>query len=132
VRTEHLQRVRCLEPLVKNQPARRRVYQQREAQPFQAERHYLAGLSRYHVRDFANAEKEFIKAITNFDQDARYHYFLGLSRLQQGKRGSTEDFEEAARLEADGRPARDAVDAALERIQGDLRRRIRDTRNRTQ
>src|SRR5207249_12228439 len=111
-----------LDYLVKNHPGLRRITQQREAQPFQAERHYLAGLSRYHARDFANAEKEFAEAITNFEQDARYHYFLGLSRLQQGKRGSPEDFEQAARLESEGRPARDAVDTALERVQGDLRR----------
>ncbi|MBI1915030.1 MAG: hypothetical protein HYS12_09885, partial [Planctomycetes bacterium] len=120
-----------LKYIVTNHPVQRTPDRLRVPQPFQAERHYLAGLGRYHSRDFANAEKEFALAISNFDQDARYHYFLGLTRLQQGKRGSAEDFDEAARLEADGRPARDAVDTALERIQGELRRLIRDARNRT-
>jgi hypothetical protein len=120
-----------LEDIIKNHPGLHRVVQQRVPQRSQAERHYLAGLSRYYASDFANAEKEFAQAIMNFDQDARYHYFLGLARLQQGKRGNTEDFDEAARLEAGGHPARDAVDNALERIQGDLRRLIRDVRNRT-
>jgi tetratricopeptide (TPR) repeat protein len=113
-----------LKYIVTNHPVQRTPDRLRVAQPFQAERHYLAGLSRYHARDFASAEKEFGQAISNFDQDARYHYFLGLSRLQQGKRGSAEEFDEAARLEADGRPARAAVDAALERVQGEPRRSL--------
>jgi len=119
-----------LKYIVDNHPVQRRPDRLRVSQPFQAEQHYVIGLGRFHARDYAGAEKEFTKAIGNFDQDARYHYFLGLARLQQGKRGAPEEFDEAARLEADGRPARDAVDVALERIQGEPRRLIKEARGR--
>src|SRR5262249_19936225 len=119
-----------LKYIVENHPVQRRPDRLRVPQPFQAERHYVTGLGRFHAQDYAGAEKEFARAIGNFDQDARYHYFLGLARLQQGKRSAAEDFDEAARLEADGRPARDAVDAALERVQGEARRLIKEARGR--
>ena len=64
-------------------------------------------------------------------QDARYHYFLGLSRLAQDKREAYEDFDQAARLERLGRPGRPAVSAALERVQGPMRRVLNEIRNRT-
>ena len=63
-------------------------------------------------------------AIYYNDQDGRYLYFLGLARLAQpGKRDTAlEDFRQAARLEALGRPSSPAVSVALERVQGADRR----------
>ena len=119
-----------LKRIVENHPMQRRPDRSRVPHPFQAQKHYAAGLSRFFERDYATAEKEFAKAIENFDLDARYHYYLGLARLQQRKRGPAEDFDQAARLELEGRPARDAVDASLERIQGRPRRLINEARNR--
>jgi tetratricopeptide (TPR) repeat protein len=119
-----------LKYIVENHPAQRRPDQQRVPHPVQAEKHYSQGLTRYFARDYAQAEKEFSRAIENFDRDARYHYFLGLAQLAQGKRGSQENFEQGARLESDNRPTQSAVNAALERIQGDPRRLINEARAR--
>ena len=55
--------------------------------PVQGEKHYAAGLRNYFSGQFAAAERELLEAYRNNDQDARYLYFLGLSRLpQEGKR----------------------------------------------
>ncbi len=128
----HLSREQAagLKYIVDNHPAQKRPDRMRIAQPFQAERHYAAGLSRYFERNYAAAEQEFLRAVENYDQDARYHYFLGLARLLQNKRGAAEDLDQAARLEAEGRPTSEAVDGALERVQGSLRRRLNEVRER--
>ena len=74
------------------------------------------------------AEEEFKKAVSFFDQDARYQYFLGLSRLQQKTKAKQSaafyDFEQGARLEAANRPHRTVVNASLERVQGELRQTL--------
>ena len=61
------------------------------------------------------------EAMRYFPSDARYLWFLGLARYQQGKSSYHEDFRQAAALEQQGNPNRAEVNAALERIQGPLR-----------
>ena len=68
--------------------------------------------------------------MTNDGNDARYFYFLGLSRLAQGSREAMEDFDEAAQLERAGKPDRAAVSTALERVQGPMRRALNNIRTR--
>ena len=116
--------------LVENHPMQRRPDRLTVPQPMQGEKLFAVGLNRFFARDYAGAEKDFTRAIENFDRDARYHYFLGLARLRQGKRGAMEDFEQAAKLELQGWPARTAVDASLERIQGRPRNLINEARER--
>src|SRR5205807_1532505 len=119
-----------LKYLVENHPLQRRPDVARIEHPMQGEKHYAQGLTRFYNREYAPAEKEFTKAIENFEHDARYHYFLGLARLAQGKLGATESFEQGAKLEIDNRPGPGAVNAALERIQGAPRQMINDVRER--
>ena len=98
--------------------------------PTQAEKYYNSGLNFYSARKYESAEKEFLSAIQNDKADARYYYFLGLSRLAQGKREAVEDFDQGARLEQQGKPGRAAVSTALERVQGPMRERLTDVRSR--
>jgi hypothetical protein len=93
--------------------------------PLLAERYFGQGLDAFWQCRYAEAEKAFKQAVANFDQDARYQYFLGLARWQQGGKAKREaarfDFGQGARLEAANRPNRVEVNASLERLQGDLR-----------
>jgi hypothetical protein len=100
--------------------------------PLEAEKHYSAGLRRYFARDYEQAEKEFRAAVNNDSQDARYFYFLGLARWARGDREASRDFEQAVRLEQQNRPSREAVAAALERVQGPMRRVVNEIRSRSQ
>lgn len=119
----------ALKSIIDNHPMQRQPDRMRVPHPFQAQRFYTAGLSQFYANDFAGAEASFTRAVEHFDQDARYHYFLGLARLKQNKPGGPEAFFQAAMLEYDNRPSRDAVDASLERIQGPTRRMIDAARN---
>jgi hypothetical protein len=95
--------------------------------PLRAAEHYAAGLNYFFTREYAQAEKQFAEAAHLENQDARYYYFLGLSRLQQNAGDpapALTDFREAARLERLGRPATPAVNSALERVQGGLRQEL--------
>lgn len=92
------------------------------ANPLLAERHYGAGLHSYHQNRFAEAANEFRQAISYFDKDARYYYFLGLCEFEQGKRNPAfQAWEQANRLENNSRPSSREVNLALERIQGERR-----------
>jgi tetratricopeptide (TPR) repeat protein len=101
----------------------------RRSSPLMAEVHYGTGIRHYFDKRYDDAEKEFILAIKNDGQDARYHYFLGLARLAQGKDKANADFAEGASLEAHGRPSRAAVSTALERVQGPARTILNETRD---
>ncbi len=98
---------------------------QQRANPLLAEKHYGVGLHLYHQRKFAEAETQFRQAISYFDKDARYYYFLGLSQLEQGTKtkrdASIFAWEQASRLEANSRPTSREINLTLERIQGDRR-----------
>ena len=119
-----------LERLIQGNPSLRQPSVLTAADPLGAETHYAAGLRWYFDRQYPKAEKEFFDAVEQDGQDARYYYFLGLARLMQGDRDAAEDFEQGARLERQGRPARAAVSAALERVQGPARSQLNDIRDR--
>jgi hypothetical protein len=100
-------------------PVVRRPPSTEQPNPLLAEAHYAAGLRAYFGGRFADAEADFDAAVQCDRKDARYFYFLGLSRLALGEaREANADFEEGARLERDNLPARKVVSTALERIQG--------------
>jgi len=108
--------------LLSNDPRLKRPDSLATPNPLEAEKHFAAGLNFYFGRDYPNAEKEFLLTIANDSQDARFFYFLGLSRLAQNRRRDAyADFSQAALLERRNRPAAAAVDESLERIQGPMR-----------
>jgi hypothetical protein len=120
----------ALEEKPKPVVARPEASEPAEANPLQAESAYAAGVRNFWAGDYARAEQQFLTAIGNDSRDARYHYYLGLSRLSQNKRAEARrDFERASELEKQSRPARRAVNAALERIQGSLRQEVDRYRN---
>src|SRR5262249_56752585 len=83
--------------------------------PLHAESLYVEGVRQFWAGDYARAEERFVDAVRNDGRDARYHYYLGLSRRAQGKRVAAQrDFERGAELERQERPGRSAINAALE------------------
>jgi len=87
------------------------------------------GAKLFFERRYDRAEDLFAKAVSNNAQDARYLYYLGLARWQQGKRDvAVEDFKAAAALERQGHPLSRVVSESLERIQGDPRRTLNQYR----
>ena len=115
--------------LVQNHPVLRRPDTLAIPDPLEGEKRYAAGLNLYFARRYADAEKELLSAVENDNGDARYYYFLGLSRMAQGKTDAAEDFDQAARLERQGRPDRGTVSRALERVQGPMRNALNDVRD---
>lgn len=108
--------------LLDNDPRLKRPDSLRTANPLDAEKHFAAGLNLYFDADYSNAEKEFLLAVENDGQDARYFYFLGLSRLARNhRRDAYADFNAGVRLERLNRPSPAAVSESLERIQGPTR-----------
>jgi hypothetical protein len=97
-----------------------------QANPMQAERSFSKGLEFFWAKKYPQAEDEFKKAVSAYDQDARYRYFLGLSRYLQNtneKKAQAEfDFEQGVRLEAARKPGAREINSSLERIQGEVRR----------
>jgi tetratricopeptide (TPR) repeat protein len=116
--------------LISNHPMLKRPDTLTVPEPAEGEKHYAAGVNFFFAGRYLDAEKEFVSAVENDNGDARYYYYLGLSRLAQGKREAQEDFDQAARLERLGRPGRPAVSAALERVQGQMRRVLNEVRTR--
>jgi hypothetical protein len=117
-----------LKELIQSHPALRRPETLAVQDPQEAERRYATGLRLLYSGRYAAAEKELLAAVAQDGQDARYYYFLGLARLNQGKRDAYEDFEQGARLEQQGLPPSEAVNSALERVQGEARRTIDNAR----
>jgi hypothetical protein len=115
-----------LSEIVDNHPAINLPDSLRIPDPLRAERHFGNGLRLYFNGQYANAEGEFIEAYRNNGQDARYLYFLGLSRLPQRDKTQSAmvNFEMAALLERQNKPSPAAINAALERVQGPLRQRL--------
>jgi tetratricopeptide (TPR) repeat protein len=116
---------RDLVRLVEEHPAFQAPDLSGQPQPVLAERHFGRGLAYYWQQKYPQAEEELQKALACYNQDARYHYFLGLARLAQRTPAKREaawfEFEQGARLEAENRPASSVVNASLERIQGPVR-----------
>ncbi len=105
-----------------NDPRLKRPVTLRVPDPLAAEKHFAAGLNFYFDGNYINAEKSFLLTIENDSQDARFFYFLGLSRLAQNRRREAyADFNQGVVLERINRPAPVAVDQSLERIQGPAR-----------
>jgi hypothetical protein len=115
-----------LRQILEEHPAFKMPDSVKPPQPLLAEKHYSSGLNQYWCRCYAKAEKEFLEAVKFYGQDARYLYFLGLSRLMQAKPAKVgaayENFRMARRLENEGSPETTEVNAALERVQGNARR----------
>jgi len=115
--------------LVEGHPALRRPRSMDPPNPLLAEANYASGLRHYFARRYADAEGAFTRAIEYDNQDARYFYFLGLSRLAQNKQSDADaDFREGAQLELLNRPGREAVSTALERVQGTPRQAVNRVR----
>jgi hypothetical protein len=110
---------------VDNHPAFRRPDSLKPPDQLLAEKHFGNGLRFYFDRQYPQAEKELLEAVRYNDQDARYLYYLGLSRLLQGKREfALEDFRVGARLERQEKPSPAAVAGSLERVQGPIRQTL--------
>jgi tetratricopeptide (TPR) repeat protein len=93
--------------------------------PKLAEKLFSYGLKAYYGKSFGDAEDELMNAVRNNNQDARYYYFLGLARLQQGKiEAAQDDFRQAAALERQGLPDSQTLNGYFERIQGPERQLI--------
>jgi hypothetical protein len=109
--------------LVDHHPAFQRPDGMVPPNPEKARFHFAKGLDRYWDGDYAGAESQLLEAIHQNDQDARFYYYLGLSRLPQaGKRAyALDDFHMAGLLERRNRPGTAAVGLALERVQGPAR-----------
>jgi Flp pilus assembly protein TadD len=114
-------------------PALKRPDPIRPPDPLRAEGFYARGLRLYFQGHYEAAEQEFLQAVRFSDQDARYLYFLGLSRLNLGKLDlAREDFRAGARLEVLEKPARGAVSLSLERVQGPHRLLLNAYRDRAE
>jgi hypothetical protein len=105
--------------LMENHPGLRTPDGIKPSNPLEAEKHYALGLRLYWNRNYDQAEKEFLSAVRYQDQDARYMYFLGLSRLAQGRRAfAVESFRRGGMLEQQNKPASATISMTLERVQG--------------
>jgi colicin import membrane protein len=84
-----------------------------------ARKFYAAGLEAYTAGLFANAEGWFDRAAKDDPADARYWYYLGLSKWSQGKAKDAEaDFRTGADWEGRSKPGRRVVGDALVKVQG--------------
>jgi hypothetical protein len=117
-----------LAEIITNHPDLKRPESRTIADPLAAEQAYAAGMANYFARRYDRAEEQFLAAVQNDSQDARYYYFLGLARWSQNTREkraeAKADFEHGADLERHNRPGSDAVNAVLERVQGQPRREV--------
>ncbi len=127
----HLKRehAEALLDLVQKHPVLKRPDSLATPNSFDGERRYGAGLRNYFNRRYKAAEQEFVAAIEQDNQDARYFYFLGLSKLAQNNTDAQEDFEQGAKLEAQSRPSSTTISISLERVQGRARRVLNEARD---
>jgi cytochrome c-type biogenesis protein CcmH/NrfG len=90
-----------------------------------AEEHYETGHQAYWQGHYNIAAREFEEAIRQAgqpSQDARYLYYLGLARFQEGnEKDAREAFQQASAIERDHSVQRPAINGALERVQGQAR-----------
>ncbi len=87
---------------------------------------YGEGVHRYFCNDFTGADQVLSQVVDGGSQDPRAHYYRGLARERAGFGGEM-DFENGARLEAEGKRVVD-VGNALARIQGSIRTKIEQAR----
>jgi tetratricopeptide (TPR) repeat protein len=98
--------------------------------PAQAEGHFGNGLHFYFDGKYQDAEAEFQKAILHHKNDARYHYYLGLSQhAQKSKKkesAAEHNIKQGAYLEVQDLPTPREINLSLERVQGSLRHYLND------
>jgi tetratricopeptide (TPR) repeat protein len=114
--------------LIEGHPSLRRPDSLRVPNPIESEAQYASGVREYFCRHYPEAEQHLLEAIRLNGWDARYYYFLGLSRLMQGNREAYEDFNRGALLEKENMPGRAQVSQALERVQGPIRHIVNEAR----
>ena len=85
---------------------------------------YTRAIDLYFGNRFAESEASLNASVEQDPADARYWYFLGLSRYAQGKPSASEAFKRGAEQEGRTSPASREVNAALEKVQGDARREL--------
>ncbi len=121
--------------MVNEHPAFQQPDSLAKADQRQAERHFGKGLDAYWAGRYPLAEEQFRQAVINYDQDARYQYFLGLARYAQDTKAKREAavqaWREGARLEAARRPHTIYVNASMERVQGEVRQILNNYRQKT-
>jgi hypothetical protein len=111
--------------LVDTHPAFQRPDAAKSPDAEKGEQLYARGLLLYFAGRLSEAEQYFLEALRFGEPDARMNYFLGLARLDQGRRDQAEeDFRAAVKLERLNKPSPATVSRSLERIQGPDRRRL--------
>lgn len=111
-----------LDRILAQHPALQKPDPNVQPDPSRSLKHYAQGLEFYRDQKFAKAEEQFIAAIRHWNKDARYLYYLGLSRWSVGnEKVAAEDFKAGALLEMKGRPLPHVITEAFERIQGEPR-----------
>ena len=122
--------------MIANHPAFQEPDIALQPNPLMAEKYFGRGLDFFWARHYTEAETEFVKAVSFYEDDARYRYFLGMSRYLQGSSQKTTlaqlDFEKGAELERLRHPGGREVNSSLERVQGNLRKVIDGYRERAQ
>jgi tetratricopeptide (TPR) repeat protein len=115
--------------LVNRHPMLRRPDKLDIPDPLRAEAFFTTGLRHFGGKNYLDAEKAFLSAVEADNQDARYFYYLGLTRMALGKRDdATADYQQGAVLETQGKPGRAAVSESLETIQGTPRQTLNSFR----
>jgi hypothetical protein len=111
--------------LVDSHPAFQRPDVAKSPDAEKGEQLYARGLLLYFAGRLSESEQYFLEALRLGEPDARANYFLGLTRLAQGRRDQAEeDFRAAVKLERLNKPSPATVSRSLERIQGPERRRL--------
>ncbi len=111
-----------LDRILAQHPALQKPDPNVQPDPSRSLKHYAQGLEFYRAGQFGKAEEQFVAAIREWNKDARYMYYLGLSRLAQGqKKVADEDFKAGALLEMRGLPLPTAITQAFEPVQGNPR-----------
>jgi hypothetical protein len=98
--------------------ARERAARERAAKAF------ADGVLLYQSGRYTEAEAFLMAATRDDPNDARYWYFLGLTRWSRGNPAAEAAFKHGAELEARGLPASHGIGLALERVQGPARQAL--------
>lgn len=94
--------------------------------PADAPRLFWRGYDTYWQRDYAAAKEYFAAAVKLGMQDARLHYYKGLTELAMGDQdAAAASLKRGAELQRQNRPSLEDIGLALERVQGPARLRIR-------
>jgi hypothetical protein len=90
-----------------------------------AEKFFADGVRAFHATQYSSANEALRQAIKFRHDDARYHYWLGLSLwMADDKEAAKAAFEKGRDLEMEARPPSRMISSALEKIQGPARNAI--------